>query len=79
MPAVLALPLSLVTTAVFAGTVLLFAFCGILAFVSTTPSRWAALLLFVVTVLFVLSAAAQPVRAAAAAITIASACLRRIY
>jgi hypothetical protein len=38
-PAVLALPLSFVTTPVFAGTVLLFAFSGILALVSTTPSR----------------------------------------
>ncbi|MCA1573476.1 MAG: hypothetical protein LC770_02845, partial [Acidobacteria bacterium] len=38
-PAVLALPLSLVNTAVFDETVLLFVFAGMFALASTTPSR----------------------------------------
>jgi uncharacterized membrane protein YfhO len=38
-PLVFLFPLLLVTTAVFEDTVLLFVLAGILAFVSTTPSR----------------------------------------
>jgi hypothetical protein len=72
-PAVFALPLSLVTTPVFDGTFLLFAFCGMLAFVSTTPSRCAAGALAFALVLLALSVAEQPVKAAPTMNTNASA------
>jgi hypothetical protein len=92
IPAVFALPLSFVRTAVFDDTVLLFAFFGMLALVSTTPSRGgfptvlvlaallfaAVLALLVFAALLVLSVAPQPAKAAAAPTTNASAKLRRI-
>ena len=76
-PSVFALPLSLVTTPVFAGTELALAFFGMLAFVSTIPSRWA-LALLAFDVLFALSVVAQPVKAAAITNNNANACMRRI-
>src|SRR6266576_7295187 len=79
-PAVFALPLSFVTTPVFDETVLLLAFAGILAFVSTTPVRGGlpTLLLLVFAPVLALSVVPQPARAAVPINTNASAKLRRI-
>lgn len=81
-PLVLALPLSLVNTAVFDDTVLLFVFAGMFALTSTTPSRGgfpAALLLLAFGVPLVTSAELpHPVRATAPVSTSASAKLRCI-
>jgi hypothetical protein len=80
---VFAFPLSLVSTAVFAETVLLFVFSGILAFVSTMPSRGGlpallfAVFEFALVFVFV-SVPPQAARAAAAASTNERAKLPRI-
>jgi hypothetical protein len=63
-PSVFALPLSLVSTAVFDETVLLLVLAGMFALASTTPSR-AGLPVLVFEVELVLVAVPQPVRAAA--------------